>query len=179
MQVASLDDGAMLCRQIHRSIAIASDAGVDAALVSHFFGSKQRLFVEVVELPFEPETVIPAMLTGDRETVGLRLARFALALLENPDARDRMLGLVRAAASEPEAGAMVRDLLTSRVFEPIAEALEVDDAQLRANLVGSQTVGLVMARCVVAVEPLASLPADVVVAAIAPTFQRYLTGPLS
>ena len=41
---------------------IAAEAGVDQALVAHFFGAKQRLFVEVVRLPFEPSQVLPLML---------------------------------------------------------------------------------------------------------------------
>jgi AcrR family transcriptional regulator len=158
--------------------AIAAEAGVDPALVPHFFGSKQQLFLSVVELPFEPSVVLPALLAGDRAEVGDRLARFIVSVLEDPDGRSRITGMVRAAATEPEAARMLRELLTRRVFVPLADALGVDDARLRANLVGSQIVGLVMARYVVAVEPLATLPSAAVVRAIAPTLQRYLTEPL-
>jgi AcrR family transcriptional regulator len=158
---------------------IAAEAGVDAALVAHFFGSKQQLFVAVVELPFEPAELVTAVLGGDRRTAGERLARFIATMLENPQARRRITGLVRAAASEPEAARMVRELITREVFTPLAEALGAEDAPFRANLVGSQVVGLVMARYVVRVEPLAAASAETVVAAIGPTLQRYLTEPLS
>jgi AcrR family transcriptional regulator len=158
--------------------AIAAEAGVDPALVVHFFGSKQQLFLAVVELPFEPSRVLPVLLAGDRATVGDRFARFVVAMLEDPDARRRLTGIVRAAASEPEAARMLRELITERVLRPLAESLGVEDARLRANLVGSQVVGLVMARYVVGVEPLASLPPGALVGAVAPTFQRYLTEPL-
>jgi AcrR family transcriptional regulator len=159
--------------------AIAADAAVDPALVAHFFGSKQQLFLSVVELPFEPDIVLPRLLAGDRAEVGERLAGFIVSVLEDPDARSRITGMVRAAATEPAAARMLRELLTRRVFVPLADALGVDDAQLRANLVGSQIVGLVMARYIVGVEPLATLPSADVVRAIAPTLQRYLTGSLS
>jgi AcrR family transcriptional regulator len=159
--------------------AIAAGAGVDPALVSHFFGSKQQLFLSVVELPFEPDIVLPSLVAGDRAQVGERLARFIVSVLEDPDARSRITGMVRAAATEPAAARMLRELLTRRVFVPLADALGVDDARLRANLVGSQIVGLVMARYIVAVEPLGTLPTEDVVRAIAPTLQRYLTGSLS
>ena len=53
---------------------IARDAGVDTRLVTHYFGSKQDLFVAVVELPFDPEQVMPALLAPGREGVGFRLA---------------------------------------------------------------------------------------------------------
>jgi AcrR family transcriptional regulator len=158
--------------------AVAAEAGVDAALVVHFFGSKQQLFLSVVELPFEPAAVLPRLLAGDRATVGERLARFLVTVLEDTDARGRLTGMVRAAASEPEAARMLRELITERIFRPLADALGVGDARLRANLVGSQVVGLVMARYVVGVEPLASLAPDALVRAVAPTFQRYLTEPL-
>jgi AcrR family transcriptional regulator len=158
--------------------SVAAEAGVDPALVSHYFGSKQQLFITVIELPFEPEEVLPRLLDGPRETVGDRLARFALGVLEDPDARARWTGMVRAAASEPAAAQMLRELLERRVFQPLAAALGSDDAALRANLVGSQLVGLVMARYIIAVEPLASADAETITSAIAPTLQRYLVGAL-
>jgi AcrR family transcriptional regulator len=159
--------------------SIASEAGVDPALVSHFFGSKQKLFVDVVGLPVDPREVVASVFQGDRATLGARLARFLLAALDDPGTRRRMIGLVRAAASEPEAARMVRDLLTREVVASLVEALGVEDAGLRANLVGSQIVGLLMARHVVGLEPLASTPSEEVAAAIAPNLQRYLTEPLA
>ncbi|HET8651781.1 MAG TPA: TetR family transcriptional regulator [Gaiellaceae bacterium] len=159
--------------------AIANEAGVDPALVIHFYGSKQQLFLSVIDLPFAPEEVLPAILAGDRNGVGERFARFVVGMLEDENARSVMTGMVRAASTEAEAAAMLRELISRRVFAAIADGLGVDDANLRANLVGTQVVGLVLARYVVAVEPLASLDADRVVASIAPTFQRYLVGPLT
>jgi AcrR family transcriptional regulator len=158
--------------------SIAAEAGVDPALVAHFFGRKQELFVEVVGLPFDPSEVVPMLFAGDREHLGERLARFVVSLLEDPDARGRMVGLVRAAASEPRAARMVRALATHEVVARVAQSLGVDDGEVRASLAASQVIGLVMARHVVRVEPLASLPADALVAALAPNLQRYLTEPL-
>jgi len=159
--------------------AVAEAAGVDQALVSHYYGSKQQLFVAVIELPFEPELVVPRLVSGDRATLGRRVAEFLVATLESVEGRSRITGLIRAAASEPEAARMVRELVSNRIFKPLAESLAVDDAPLRATLVGSQVIGLTMARYVVQVEPLASASPDTVVAAIAPTLQRYLLEPLS
>jgi AcrR family transcriptional regulator len=158
--------------------AIAAEAAVDPALVVHFFGSKQGLFLSVVELPFEPAEVLPEILAGDRTAVGRRFARFVVGVLEDPEARSRMTGIVRAAASEPAAARIVRELLTSRILGPLAASLGADDAPLRATLTGSQVVGLVMARHVVGVEPLASLEPEALVDAVGPTFQHYLAEPL-
>jgi AcrR family transcriptional regulator len=158
--------------------SIAAEAGVDAALVLHYFRSKQELFLAVVELPFDPAAALPALLAGDRRKVGERLARMFVGVLDDLDARNRWTSMIRAAASEPAAADMLRELLTKRVFVPLAETLGVEDAQLRATLVGSQVVGVVMARHVVRVEPMASLPSEDLARAIAPTLQRYLTGRL-
>jgi Tetracyclin repressor-like, C-terminal domain len=86
--------------------------------------------------------------------------------------------IVRAAASAPEAARAARDVVADRVLVPIAEAIDADQPKLRASLINSQMVGLIMARYIVALEPLSSLPADKVVQAIAPNLQRYLTGSL-
>jgi AcrR family transcriptional regulator len=155
--------------------SVAQEAGVDPALVHHFFDSKQKLFVSVTELPFQPEEVLPSVLAGRRSEAGLRLARFSVELLENPEAREVLTGMLRAAASEPEAAQMVRELATEPIVGAIADALGVDDAALRANLISSQSVGLIMARYILRVEPLASMAPEALIEAIAPTFQRYLT----
>jgi AcrR family transcriptional regulator len=159
--------------------AIAADAGVDPALVGHFFGSKERLFLAVVELPFRSEEVVARLTAGDPGATGTRLAEFVLGVLEDPAGRARVTAMVRAAASEPRAAEALRQTITREVLGPIARALGAEDAELRASLAGSQVVGLVMARYVVGVEPLASRPAAEVAAAIAPTLQRYLLGPLA
>jgi AcrR family transcriptional regulator len=158
--------------------SIAAEAGVDPALVAHFFGSKHKLFVEVVELPFDPAQAFQTVFAGEREGVGHRLAHFLVMLFEEPEAQRRMTGLVRAAASEPEAARMVREVVTRQILARIVEELGVGDAEVRASLVSSQVVGLLMARYIVGIEPLASLPAEWVAAAIGPNLQRYLTEPL-
>jgi AcrR family transcriptional regulator len=158
--------------------SIAAEAGVDPALVAHFFGSKNKLFVEVVELPFDPADAFQTIFAGHRDEVGHRLAHFLVMLFEDPEAQRRMTGLVRAAASEPEAARMVREVVARQILARIVEELGVGDAEVRASLVSSQVVGLLMARYIVGVEPLASLPAEWVAAAIGPNLQRYLTEPL-
>jgi AcrR family transcriptional regulator len=159
--------------------AIGLRAGVDPALVLHYFGSKENVFLEAIELPFEPEAVLPTLLAGDVHTLGERVARFVVELLEDEPPRRRALAVIRAAASEPAAAQLLRGVIERRIRDPIARALGAEDAELRASLVGSQIVGLVMARYVVGVEPLASLPRDRLTAAIAPTLQRYLAEPLA
>lgn len=158
--------------------AIARRARVDPSLVLHYFESKDALFLASVELPFEPEAVLPGLLAGDRRTVGERVARFVVATLEDEPARERALAIVRAAASEPAAAALLRGLVERRVRDPLARALGADEPELRASLLGSQVVGLIVARYVVRVEPLASLAPERLAAILAPALQRHLAGPL-
>jgi AcrR family transcriptional regulator len=158
--------------------SVAAEALVDPALVLHYFESKQQLFLAAVELPFDVADLVEQIRTGPRAKVGERVVEFALGVLRNPEALARWTGMIRAAASDPDAAAVLRDVLNERIFEPLAEALGSDDAQLRANLASSQMVGIVMARYVIAIEPLASAEDETIAAAIAPTIQRYLVGDL-
>ena len=70
---------------------------------------------------------------------------------------------------------MVREYLGRRVFGPITQVLGLPDAELRANLVGAQFIGLSMMRSITCIEPIASAPVEELVAAVGPTVQRYLT----
>jgi len=158
--------------------AIAQEAGVDPALVSHYHGSKQALFAVIAELPFDPQAVLPHLVEGPPDAIGERLARFVVAIVESEEGRRRVIGLVRAAASEDEAARLVRERVTAEMLMPLAERLGVDRPALRAAYASSQVVGLVMSRYVVAVEPLASADPEAVVRAVAPVFQHYLTGDL-
>lgn len=158
--------------------AIAAEAGVDQRLIVHFFGPKQQLFVAAVGLPFHPAEVLSTVLHGDSSSRGERLAALITDVLEQAEIHQRFTGVVRAAASEPDVARMLREFVSREVLAPAASLLGTDDAAFRINLVGSQIVGLIMARYVLAIEPLASMPPNVVAAAIAPTLERYLRGPL-
>jgi AcrR family transcriptional regulator len=159
--------------------AIALEAGVDPALVLHYFGSKPQLFAAVLAPPFDPSRVLPELLAGDQAAAGERLARFVLGVMASEEGRRWFTGLVRAAASEPAAAHLVREFINEKVLLPLAESLDADDAPLRAALAGSQIVGLAVARLIIGVEPLTSTDSDTLAAAIAPTLQRYLTAPLA
>jgi AcrR family transcriptional regulator len=157
---------------------IAAEAGVDQKLIAHYFGSKQQLFVAAIGFPLDPADILPTILAGGRESLADRLVAVLVAVLEEPGIHERVTGIVRGAATHPEMARLLREFLTRAVFEPIAASLDTDRPLLRANLVGSQVVGLLLARSVVGVEPLASLPARAVAEAAAPTLERYLVGPL-
>ena len=156
---------------------IAGDAGVDAALVVRFYGSKDALFREVMALPPAVAEAMAGLADGPTATVGRRLAEVIVGMLENPRSRSIVLGRIRSASSHPEAAALVRETVTRDVGRLVA-AVTDDEPEIRAVLVGSQIVGLALARYVVRVEPLASLPPADVIAYLAPAFQHYLVGSL-
>jgi len=157
---------------------IARAAAVDPALVHHYFGSKERLFVAATDLPMDPEVMLPALLAGPRDELGRRLATLFFSIWDDPHGRTVLLGILRSAVSDPRAAAMIRAIVVERIVGPLVAALGSPDAKLRTTLVGSQLIGIAMVRYIVGVEPLATAPSEAIVRAIAPTIQRYLTGPL-
>ena len=157
---------------------IALRAEVDPALVHHYFGSKQRLFLAAMELPVDLPAMIPRLIAGPPDEIGERFVRFVLELWETPAMRPLLLGVIRSATTDPVAAGMLRQLLAEGPILALVRAIDRPDAPLRATLVGSQLVGLMMARYVVGVEPLASAPREAIVRAIGPTIQRYLAGDL-
>ena len=158
---------------------VAELAGVDPALVHHYFGTKQDLFVAAVRLPVNPIGQLMAVLASEPEQVGRRLVETFLSIWDHAAEQSPLLALIRSAVGDERAAAMLREFITEEVLGQIAHRLGSPDARLRATLVGSQVVGLIMLRYIIRVEPLASAPADRVAAAVGPTLQRYLTGELA
>jgi AcrR family transcriptional regulator len=158
--------------------AIATRAGVDAAMVNHWFGSKEGLFVKaVLQLPFDPAEIFERLSQGSADTLGERIVRTFLATWDSTGG-GHFTALVRSVSSHEQAAHLLHDFFVKEVFTRIAGAVAPDHAQFRGSLVGSQIVGLGMARYVVGFEPLASADIETVVAAVAPNVQRYLTGEL-
>jgi AcrR family transcriptional regulator len=158
--------------------AVASRAGVDPALVHHYFGSKQALFLAAMELPIDFNALVEQVMIGPRREVGARLVRQTLELWERSTTRSLLMGIVRSATTDEVAASMLRRLLSEGPILALTRATGQPDAALRATLAGSQVVGLAMARYVIRVEPLASASTEEVVRTIGPTLQRYLVGRL-
>ena len=157
---------------------VAREAGVDTALVHHYFGSKQELFAAAMQLPVDPVTIVPILLAEGVDGLGDRLVRLFLSVWDGTPGQGPMLALIRSAVSHEQAATLLREFVTDVLLGPIARAVGGDRPELRASLVASQMVGLSMARYVVRIEPLTSADADTVAAAVGPTIQRYLSGPL-
>jgi AcrR family transcriptional regulator len=156
---------------------IAGDAGVDPALVHHYFGSKDKLFLAAVEAPADPDDLLPEVLTADRDKLGAAVVRMALRVWDGP-ARHGGLALLRSAVGNEWTAKLLREFLVSKVLRRVVATLgfDPDERAARASLVASQLIGMVMVRYVLRLEPLASASPESVVAALGPTVQRYLTG---
>jgi AcrR family transcriptional regulator len=157
---------------------VAADAEVDPALVHYFFKSKDGLFVAAMQLPFRPADVIAPVLAEGLPGLGERIVRRLLGVWDDPANRTALLAIVQGASAHPGAAAALREFLRSEIIARIARTVEADRPELRANLVASQIIGLMAARYVAQVQPLASLSADEVVPLVGPTLQRYLDGTL-
>jgi AcrR family transcriptional regulator len=155
---------------------IARAAGVDPALVHHFFGGKDGVFAAVMQVPLNPAELMPAALGGPVEELGERLVRLLLRVWGEEETRAPMLALLRSATSNERAAEMLRGFVSHALLAQVVARLDGPDVDLRVAAAGAQLVGMALLRYVVGVEPLASATDDEVVALVAPVVQHYLTG---
>ncbi|GAA0912595.1 TetR/AcrR family transcriptional regulator [Virgisporangium aurantiacum] len=158
---------------------IAGAAGVDPALVHHYFGTKDQLFVAAMDFPLDPAKILPQVAAGGIDGMGERLVRMFLTIWDGP-AGAAGVALVRSAVRSDLAARLLREFLTTQVLRRALDHLDVDPSEVptRGNLIGSQLIGLAMMRYVIKLEPLASAAPEAVVAAVGPNIQRYLDQPL-
>ncbi len=157
--------------------AVAASAGVDPALVHHYFGTKDDLFVAALEIPVDPREVLAPVVAAGPDGAGERLLRTFLGVWDDPEVQPGLLALARSLVAD-DAGGLVREGFIPVVVGPVLAALVVDRPEVRIPLVASQMIGLVVARYVIAMPQLAQMPAEDVVARIGPVLQHYLTGDL-
>jgi AcrR family transcriptional regulator len=156
--------------------AVATDADVDPAMVFYFFGSKQGLFAAATaSMSSSVPTSIEANFDGGLDGIGERLVR---TVLENHDATEHspLILLAQAAPAHDESAALLREFIDQEIKQRLAALLDVPDASLRVGMVSVQILGLVMARHVARVEPIASASVDELVARFGPIVQECLTG---
>jgi AcrR family transcriptional regulator len=158
--------------------SIAAEAGVDPALVMHFFGSKNELFVAAIDWPFDPAEEVPRVIGADPAGTGKRLVELFVSTWDAEEKRNTIVALLRTAMNQDAAARQLREFIELEILAPVLAALGADQAELRSNLVASQLLGVGIVRHVLAFEPMASLPAPTVVDLVAPAIQRSLTGRL-
>lgn len=156
--------------------AIATDAGVDPALVIQSFGSKDKLFGAVLSISFETLSEIADAFSGPAEGIGERVARTYLTIWQNePSDAEALRAMLRSAIDNNQANAQLREFIESRVTEDVdRSARDEDAAAVRISLAASMLVGVTIGREILSVSFLADERTDTIVAMLAPALQEVL-----
>jgi AcrR family transcriptional regulator len=160
---------------------IAREAGVDPALVHHFYGSKEDVFRAAVSDVLAPiaEAMGGVGRGDDPGRTSQRLARVLVGLWEREPTKGALIGAVRAAVTSETAAGLLRGIVQEHAIAAVAASTESPDAELRANLIGATMMGIAIARQVLALEPIASLGEDALTGVLAGAIEHYLTADLS
>jgi AcrR family transcriptional regulator len=154
---------------------IAREAGVDPALVRHYFASKSELFVEALRPPFDLSEQVARIAEGDPQLVGHRVMAFFVEVWDDPVRGPRIIQLMRAALDHPDVAEFVRTLIIEGVIQRVAAAVGAPNPARAAATAASQVIGLAMLRHAAHIEPLASEPGDELIARFGPIITRLLT----
>ncbi|MBO0680702.1 TetR family transcriptional regulator [Mycolicibacterium sp. S2-37] len=158
--------------------SIAAGAGVDAALVHHYFGTKKQLFVAAIRAPIDPMDVIGPLREVPVERIGYVLPTLLLPIWDSEMGKG-FIATLRSLLAGSEIS-LIRSFLQEVIAAEIGPRVDhpVGTGRIRVQYVASQLVGVVMARYILELEPFKSLPVDQIAATIGPNLQRYLTGEL-
>jgi AcrR family transcriptional regulator len=154
--------------------SVASDAGVDAALISYFFGSKKGLFGAALALSANPPEVLAKALAGDPAGMPERVLTALMNAWDDPEGGAALRTMVRAAVLEPELARLLREVLQREMIDRVAEHLQGARATSRAAAFGTQLAGVVFARYVLEIEPVATMKPDELVRHLAPGLRAAL-----
>jgi AcrR family transcriptional regulator len=154
--------------------SVARRAGVDAALVHHYFDSKAALFSEVIGTPLRIDQQIEQALQGPRDQIGERLARWILTAWDEPTTAKRGSLILRSAIGNKLATPIIRQFISREVLGRIAHELGTPDAEFRANMAATQIIGLLIARYIVQLDVVAHASIDELVARVGPVLQFHL-----
>lgn len=158
---------------------VATAAGVDPALVLHYFGSKEQLFVATLHVPVNPAAVLRGVLDeAEPGQMGQRLISTMLGVWDATAHRNPLIAVLRSVAGEGPVADTVRQFIERSIIAAFADHLPGPEPQLRAVLIGSQVAGLLLVRYVVRLEPLASADPRRLAIIFGPTIERYAYGDL-
>jgi len=158
---------------------IAGRAGVDPALVHHYFGTKDELFMATVEIPVDLPGLLRQVGAPGVDGLGERIVTMILTVWESP-AGAGLAGWLRTALADEARARLLRQFVVVSVARPFASSLGIPEPERerRTGLVMTQVLGLIVSRYLLFLEPVVSLSPAQVVASVGATVQRYLTGPL-
>ncbi|MFE6365800.1 TetR family transcriptional regulator [Streptomyces sp. NPDC057806] len=154
---------------------VAADAGVDASLVMQFFRSKSELFAAVMAVPAEALTHFSAAFEGTDDRLGERVVGAFLDVWEaTSSSSEPLMAMLRGAIVNDQANEQLREFLQERLLIDNIAARDVDEPTLRAGIVSSMLVGLMVGRGIVGVPTLTDADRDTLVALVGPAVQSVL-----
>ena len=156
--------------------AVAARAGVDPALIYHYFGDKDGLLLAALQPPVEAATVFSGLADAADRTGEELVRRLVKLWEERPEIREQMAAILRTGLSHDHAARLLRDILSSFILGALGDVLAGDRRELRVALIGSHIGGLMLARYILKVPGAAAASPEELVQAVGPTVQRYLTG---
>ncbi|GLZ06377.1 TetR family transcriptional regulator [Actinomadura sp. NBRC 104412] len=152
--------------------AIARAAGVDPALVHHFYGNKEGVFVAAMRFPIDPSRLVPRILGTTRDRLGETMVRVFLEVWRDEEKRASLVAMLRSAMTNDQIAVMMRQFISSALFAKAAEIHGIP--LLRINAAVGQMIGVALLRYVIKVEPIASATEDELVELLAPAVQLHL-----
>ena len=158
--------------------AVAAAAGVDSALVHHYFGTKRQLFAAAINLPIDPTAVLGPIREVPVDELGLVLPSLLLPLWDS-EMGAALVATLRSMLTGSDVN-LIRSFFQEVITAEVAPRVDYPpgSGRIRVQFVASQLVGVVMARYIIKLEPFASMPPEQIAKTIAPTLQHYLTGDL-
>jgi len=158
--------------------AVAAAAGVDPALVHHYYGTKQQLFAAAIHIPIDPMAVIGPIRETPVEEIGYTLPKLLLPLWDS-ELGSGFIATIRSILAGNEVS-LLRSFLQEIIAVEVGTRVDNPPGTglIRVQFVASQLVGVVMARYILELDPFKSLPVEQIAETIGPNLQRYLTGDL-
>lgn len=169
--------------------AITAKAGVDVAMVSHFFGDKQGLFAEAVLRRGRESMALIADIDPDQPPAA-RVLEAYFSMWESPDTALTVRALFRAALESEDNRQRLQELISSRLLEATAvmaercsragaggAQLRPETVALRTQLMAAHLLGIGIARYIMKLAPIADTPREVLIASLEPVMAAYLPDP--
>lgn len=151
--------------------AIARDVGVDPALISRYFGSKEELFAAVLDDCSNGSD----LMEGDRAEFGERVARELVFAVKNECKLQGLLVLLRSIAST-KAAEIVQRSANARFYGPFAQWVGGEDGAVRARLAAGLIMGMAVSREITGGFGLTKDQAEQLCARLAVTLQGFIDG---
>lgn len=156
--------------------SIAADAGVDVALLSYHFSSKQGLFAASMALPVRPGELIEQALDAPVDQWPGRILRTVVHIWDDPEIGPVLVRTVLATAAEEGGAGGFVEFLETELLGRLRGRLTGRDADARATGVLMTIAGLLMTRYVLRVPTTVSASPEEIVRIATPALAIHLRG---